>query len=290
MNLSACQPGAREMDLSELVPESIGTWSNYEDSIYDKETIFKYMNGAGEVFLSFAYERMFVRLFSKSEDMEEELTVEIYDMGKPSDAFGIFTRFRSGEDAGIGRTSSYLSGNLSFWKGRFFVIVFALMESEQTRNDIFELSRSIAANIVDEGELPGVVTLLPPTDLIEDSVRFFHRHTELNRHYFVSDENIFGLDQSVDAVIAIYQKDGHYLYLLLIEYPDTDHAKNSYENFVDIYMPESKETGIVQIEDGLWTATARTSDMIIAVFDAVTSGEARQLIEIVQSRIEGETR
>ena len=119
------------MDLSELVPESIGTWSNYEDSIYDKETIFEYMNGAGEVFLSFAYERMFVRQFSKSEDMEEELTVEIYDMGKPSDAFGIFTRFRSGEDAGTGQSSSYLSGNLSFWKGRYFVIIFVLMEFKE---------------------------------------------------------------------------------------------------------------------------------------------------------------
>ena len=290
MNLSACQPGAREMDLSELVPESIGTWSNYEDSLYDKETIFEYMNGAGEVFLSFAYERMFVRRFSKSEDMEEELTVEIYDMGKPSDAFGIFTRFRSGDEAGIGQTSSYLSGNLNFWKDRYFVIVFVLMETEESKKDMFEFSRSIAEKIEEEGELPAVVSILPPDNLIEDSVKFFHLHTDLNRHYFVSDENIFNLDKSVDSVIAIYRQDGNYTYLLINKYLDVKSAQDSHDIFVDIYMPESKDSGIVQIEDGLWTATSRSEEFTVTVFDAATPESARQLLETAQSRIEGERR
>lgn len=290
INLSACQPGAREMDLSELVPESIGTWSSYEDSIYDKETIFRYMNGAGEVFLSFAYEHMFVRQFSKSEDMEEELTVEIYDMGNPSDAFGIFTRFRSGEDTGIGTKSSYTKGNLNFWKDRYFVIVFALVETEESKNDIFEFSRSIAAKIEEEGELPAVVSLLPSDNLIEDSVKFFHLHTDLNRHYFVSDENIFNFNQSVDSVIAIYRQDDNYTYLLISKYLDVKSAQDSHENFVDIYMPESKDSGILQIEDGLWTATTRSGEFTVTVFDAATPESARQLLVTVQNRIEGERR
>ncbi len=278
------------MDLSELVPERIGTWSNYEDSIYDKETIFRYMNGAGEVFLSFAYEHMFVRRFSKSDDLEEELTVEIYDMGKPSDAFGIFTRFRSGEDTGIGSKSSYTKGNLNFWKDRYFVIVFALMETEESKKDIFEISGSIAQKIEEEGELPVVVSLLPPDELIEDSVKFFHLHTDLNRHYFVSDENIFNLNQSVDSVIAIYRQDGNYTYLLISRYLDVRSAQDSHENFIDIYMPESKESGILQIEDGLWIATTRSEEFIVTVFDAATPESARQLLETARSRIEGERR
>jgi len=275
---------------SEMVPESIGAWSRYEDSSYDKETIFEYMNGAGEVFLSFAYEQMFVRQFSNPENLNEELTVEIYDMGNPSDAFGIFTRFRSGEDAGIGHTSSYLTGNLSFWKDRYFVIVFVLMETEESKKDIFEFSRSIAEKIEEEGELPAVVSILPPDNLIEDSVKFFHLHTDLNRHYFVSDENIFNLDKSVDSVIAIYRQDGNYTYLLINKYLDVKSAQDSHDIFVDIYMPESKDSGIVQIEDGLWTATSRSEEFTVTVFDAATPESARQLLETAQSRIEGERR
>ncbi len=274
------------MDLSELVPESTGGWTTHEDSYYDKQTIFDYMNGAGEVFLSFAYERMFVRRFSKSET--EELTVELYDMGTDNDAYGIFTRFRSGEEAGIGRTSSYLPGNLNFWKGRYFIIVFTMASTDASRNDILDISRSITAGITDGGDLPLVVSLLPPEDLIEDTIRFFHLYTDLNRHYFLSDENILDLDKTVDAAIATYREGDNYNYLLLIRYPEEARAGTVFDSFMEIYMPEAGDSGTVQIEDGLWTAAARTGEFITVVFDATTPERARLLLEAAGGRIEGE--
>lgn len=284
-NLPACQPGGNRMDLSQLVPESSGTWTTYEDSHYDKQTIFDYMDGAGEVFLSFAYERMFVRRFSKSET--EALTVEVYDMGTPADAYGIFTRFRSGEDVEIGRTSSYTPANLNFWKGRYFITVFTMASTGESKADILDMARSIDAGITYGGDLPLVVTLLPTEDLIEETIRFFHLHTDLNRHYFVSDSNILDLDREVDAAIATYREGDGFNYLLVIRYPEEDRAATVFDSFLEIYMPEAAESGIVQIEDGLWAAAVRIGEFITVVFDASTSERALLLLEAARGRIEG---
>lgn len=277
-----------EMDLSKFIPASFGAWSPAEDSAdawYDKNTIFDYMNGAGEVFLSFAYERMFVRHFSKGDS--GELTVEIFDMGKSDDAYGIFTRARYGEDAGIGQGSEYRSGHLNFWKGRYFVSVSTMLETEESREDVLEISRAIASNIPDEGPLPTVVTLLPPENLIEKSIHFFHKHTELNRHYFIADENILLLDPGVEAVIASYEREDEFTFLLLIRYPTADRAVEAHRSFLEAYMPEAIGTGLTQIEDGYWTAVSSTGDYLAAVFDAPTSEKAQQLLMTAKSRLEG---
>ena len=282
----AIQHEEEEMDLSKLVPESIGAWrSEGEDGLYDREMIFDYMDGAGEVYLSFAYQKLFVRRFTKPP--EEELTVELYHMGHSGDAFGIFSRGRVGEDVGIGQNSEYRSGYLLFWKGRYFIIVYTLLENEESKEAVFEISRQIAANITEEGTVPAIISLLPTEGLIEKSVRYFHKHTDLNQHYFVSDDNILELGMETEALIANYQEGDDYSFLLIVCYPEAGSAGTAFERFTDIYMPEGRESGIVQIEDGYWTAAARTGAFIVAVFDAPTAQRAGRLLTATIERVEG---
>ena len=46
------------------------------------------------------------------------------DMGRDSEAFGIFSRNRQGPEAGIGQGSEYRSGYLVLWQGPYFATVY----------------------------------------------------------------------------------------------------------------------------------------------------------------------
>jgi hypothetical protein len=275
-----------EMDLSMLVPEHSGGWrSTGQDSLYDRETIFRYMNGAGEVYLSFTFQRLLVRSFAELGG--KRITVELYDMGSAADAYGIFSRNRQGEDVHIGQGSEWRSGYLIFWKERFFVTVFADEEGERAEQAVLELGAAIAGRIEEEGALPAVVSLLPQQDLMKRSIRYFHKHTDLNQHYFIADDNILNLDMGTDAVIAEYRKRQAHVYLLIIHYPNMDRAASAFESYIGVFMPEARDSGVTRLEDGSWAAAIRESRYIVTVLDAPTRATAEQLMTAASGPLGG---
>ncbi len=256
---SGCRGRKDAMDLEALIPAGVAGWTAGDVTPYDTQTIFEYMDGAGELFLSYAYRGMLVRRFERDGN---ELTAEIYDMGVPADAYGIFSRFRSGESLDIGSGACSVRDHLNFWKGRFFVSIFALADEAGVRDEIFALGRTVADRIAEEAPLPGLVQRLPSENRDPDSVRFFHRHTDLNRYYFVSDTNILALDETTDAALAAYERGEEYSFLLLVRYADTDLASRVAAAFRAAWMPEAGSDGIVQVEDGRWSAVAVQGEVL----------------------------
>ncbi len=275
------------MELAELVPESLGPWQRSgEDARYDRESIFKYMDGAGEIYLCFAFRELFVRRFRPAADLAaEEITVELYDMGNSADAFGIFSRNRAGPDVGVGQGSEYRSGYLVFWQDRYFVTVFTRQETDRSRQAVLELGRSIAAAVPRQGNPPDLVAMLPKEDLVSESVRYFHRHTDLNHHYFLAEENLLDLGPRTDAVIASYRRPGEFLFLLIVRYANQGLAESAHRQFIGGYLPEGQATGIARIEDGSWAAAALAGIHLVAVFDAPTPERAAALLGTARERI-----
>jgi len=272
---SGCSGRKLVNELDALIPETLAGWTAEETTPYDTETIFEYMNGAGELFLSYAYRGMLVRRFVRGEN---ELTAEIYDMGSGSDAFGIFSRFRSGEEIDLGQGACYVTDHLNFWKGRYYGSVFAMLDEEGIREEILGLGRRMAERIDSQAPLPAVVERLPAADRDPASVRFFHLHTDLNRYYFVSDTNILDLDPGTDAALAAYERGDEYVFLVIIVYPEPDAAERAADDFRDAWMPEVQDENLVQVEDGLWSALARDGRTLAIVFDAPTAERARDLL------------
>ena len=277
------------MPLSELVPAEIGGWrADDADGLFDGEEIFRYMDGAGEVYMSYGFRRLFVRQFLAEGGDEEPVTVELFDMGTPSEAFGVFTRGREGGDVGIGQGSEYRSGYLIFWKGSYFAAVYALEETSASREAVFALAGAITDAIAEEGPLPELVELLPSEDIAEWSQRFFHLYTCLNFHYFVADENILDLDLDTDAALAEYgEGEGRYT-LLLIRYPHAERARDAQMSFRHHYLPEAGLTGIACLEDDKWTGVRLVGRCLLIVFDAATADEAEAAMEAAAVNIERE--
>ena len=275
----------KTMRMNRLVPYEMHGWRvQNNDEIYDRDTLYKYMNGAAEVYLSYSFRQLRVRHFVK--DQQPDIIVELFDMSSSEDAFGVFTHGRESEEMGIGQGSEYRAGLLCFWKGNFFACVLAERESPSTKRTVLDLGKAIASAIKDSGPKPKLIDFLPVEGLMEKSVRYFHKHTSLNYHYFVADQNILHLDESSKALLARYQQAEGKSYLLLVQYQNIDQANAAFDSFVTAYIPESKHTGIVQLEDGKWSAAKVVQQLVIAVFDAPNKAAAEILLQSASNKME----
>ena len=93
-----------------FIPPTVGPYVSEADQTFDAETIFGYIDGAGEVYRSYNMKFLVSRRFHK--DGKPDIVVDLFDMGSPEDAFGVFTHDLDGEDAGIGQGSNYKAGLL----------------------------------------------------------------------------------------------------------------------------------------------------------------------------------
>lgn len=133
------------------------------------------------------------------------------------------------------------------------------------------------------GEKPAFLNYLPEKELSEKSLRYFHKYEILNYHYFVADKNILLLDGYSKAVLARYKDDKSYL--LLVQYKNETRSRVAYESFVNVYMPDAIKTGIIQTENGKWTAVTLQQNFLIIVFDALDKAGASSKIEVVRNRL-----
>lgn len=253
------------------------TWDGTEVA-YDARTVFDYIDGAGEMFLAYGFERLTVRRFAKSD--QPPLTIECYRMASAEAAFGVFSFERQGEGVGIGQGSEQGGGLLRFWKGRYFVSVFADGEGAEAEAAVLALARRTAASIREEGKPPRAVGLLPGKDagLIETSVRYVTSHILLNQHLFLARENVLGLTRETGAVLAQYGHGAAGTRLLVVRYPTAAAAEAAHGRFMTAYLPAAAGKDRVQTPDGRWTIARQWQGVLSVVIGAPTeaAGEALQ--------------
>ncbi len=281
--VSAAQDGLVRT-LKTLAPSEVEGWkAEAEDQIFNPETIFDYIDGAGEVYRSYNFKFLLSRRYEKQG--QPEIILDLFDMGSPADAFGVLTHDLDGEDVTIGQGGNYKGGLLSFWKGRYFVSIFAEKETDEARQALFSLGKSIAAAIPREGAKPSLLALLPAEFSDSKSVHYFHNHIILNYHFFVSQDNILNLDQTTEVALAKSGPRGENGVLLLVKYPDEKKAAAAYTNFVEAYMPDANVPGLVRTEDNKWTAARVWREAVVVVFGVASAEAAQGILTEVDKRI-----
>ena len=274
--------------LASYIPVSTGPWLSEADQVFDAGTIFDYIDGAGEVYRSYNMRHLVARRFHK--DGRPDIVVDAFDMGSAADAFGVFTHDLDGADAAIGQGSTYKAGLLSFWKDRYFLSVYAEEETAETKRQLLELGRTIAAAIPGAGEKPGLLKLLPEEGLEAGRVRFFHNHSVLNYHYFVAADDILRLAQTADAVLADYRESGGRSRLLVVSYADPTAAAKAGASFAGAYMPDARQGAGMSTGNRKWTAFRVRGRFVAVVFDAASEEGARARLDAVERLIDGDKR
>jgi hypothetical protein len=266
-------------DLGQHIPKQVLDWkASGPDAVYDRKTLYDYMDGGAEVYLAFDFRRVLVRKYADAEG--NELVLDIYDMGLAAEAFGIFSCDRQDPEAGIGQGSEYGLGLLRFWRGRFFVSITVSGNEAKAEAAVLELGKAVAPWLGPDGAPPALLGRLPPDGIKPERTAYFHDHVHLSNRYFVSAENVLGLDGKTACAFAEYLSgSGASARLLVVRYPDAGRASAAAAAFVKSMIPRADADGAAPAEAGTWTMVRARGDVLAAVFEASSKEYAGRLAD-----------
>jgi len=286
-----------------FLPDTISGWRAGAANVVTKSDIFDYMDGAGELYLAYAFRDLATRDYTRAG--QPKITAEVYRFANAADAFGVWSHERGDTGpTGVGQDCDYGSGLLRFWKNTYFVRIVADRETQESKSAVLALGKHISGAIAGTGKRPTILALLPKPGLIADSVHFFHKHTVLNYHFYLSDGNILDLSDATDAVLAQYhhpEPAGHPELdsgsrmlkqvqhdkeskprLLIIRYPSAKAASDAYAHFNHTYFKDKPApkgaSRIEKIERAQYTGIAQSGSLLRVVFEAATRDQCAKLL------------
>ena len=292
-------PPAQSEEVTVRLPQTVGEWSApAAPRIITAETIFDYMNGAGELYLAYRFERL--EVFEYTAEGQGDILVELYWMADPDDAYGLLSDDWSGEALALGaltaasRRALYGSGYLRLAWDRLYVRILAYDENEASRAAALELGRACVIAGGRAGR-PVLLELLPAGvtasgqeyALKASSVRFFRSYLNLNVAYYLASDDILGLGSGCEVAFAEYRPPGGdhttKVHLLTIRYPDAAARETGAQTFEAAYLAEpidrrgTARSQQTRIEAG-WVGTGGTGRDLVVVFDAPAPEVAQALV------------
>jgi hypothetical protein len=266
-----------------LLPASVRGWNLADTPVpYPGMKIFEYMDGAGEIYRAYDFRDLLVGRYARTG--EEEILVELFDMGSPANAYGVFTYMKGrGPALPIGQEGEYKGGLLTFWKGEHFVCVKTDRETPDAKEAVLELGRTIGSGMKESGGPPEIVGLLPGELISPETVKYFYRDEILNIHYYLGEGNILHLGDGTEGVLA--RTRGERGFLLIIRYPTEGRSAEAWASFRRHLMPGADSRSAARGEKGRWTDCRQSGQYCILVFEAPTSDRAAEIIESVERRL-----
>jgi hypothetical protein len=175
-------------------PEVEG-WAQESDVlIYDVDNLWEYINGAAELFVEYDVQTCRTTDLSSGDVV---VTVDLYDMGSPLNAFGVYNRESSGSGEPLpGAVEALVSPPYQalLLKGATYVKVNAI-EGELTESIGRELLESLARALPGETRYPSELDLLPEAGKVTGSAGY-------------QSEGFLGLTELTDCLYAEYSGAG----------------------------------------------------------------------------------
>lgn len=160
-----------------LLPDVV-TWKITEaPQDYFPETLFEYINGAAEIYLSYDFKELTVGQYEKG-DSNASLILEIYDMGNEKNSFGIYSaeRFPDSQFISIGNQGYLEEETLNFIVGKYYVKLLCFDSGEESANFLKLFAQNVVKRAKDKGSLPPILAFFPKQGLVRNSEKFILRN------------------------------------------------------------------------------------------------------------------
>jgi hypothetical protein len=298
------------------LPKTVGVWNRPDfPRLINSKNIFKYMNGAGELYLGYRFRHL--EVFDYTSPDQGNILVELYFMETADDAFGLLSLDWGGEPVSFDGTPTatsnksftvstralYGGGLMRLWSDDIYARIMAERETPASKEAVLALGKSIATN-PQNPPVPVLVKKLPlevgaAWKLRADRLSFFRSHLVLNSIYYLSHENILDLDLSAEAVSAPYEHisnsgDPKRSQFLLVQYENPERARQALNRFHDAYLPGDKKEitaetaadspSLFKLEDG-WLAYKLIGKHIAIVFESPDPESARAILQKNESNL-----
>lgn len=225
--------------------DNINGWYKIKFENYNSENIFDYMDGAGEVYISYKFNQLFVYNYKKEKD---EIILEIFEMKEPKYAYGLFSHLKGNgkEIEKIKNMAELLGDYLIFTKGRYFVSIIS-------KEKILSFAKEIENKIINEKVEIKILDYIDKSRFDIKKIKFIFDMNILNYHYYFINEDIFYFKSGTEC--AFYPLKYGFLIFLLFE--DEKNAKNALKNYENLKIKE--------IEKGKWSGYI-LKDKLLKIF------------------------
>ena len=99
-------------------------WTRSGDvEVYLKDTVFDLIDGEAELYFPYGFKRVVAVVYERAADADNPMSAEVYEMGSPLDAFGVYSNYREADDppAAVGADAFHGSTQVMFYQDRYFV-------------------------------------------------------------------------------------------------------------------------------------------------------------------------
>jgi len=145
-------------------------------NFYDQTNLYEYIDGQAEGFIAYNFQALASATYGANDD--SNVTVDVYDMEKPIQAFGLYSTFRapSNEFAQLGGQGFKTAEGYMFWKGRYAVRISGNFGDEKRLYEAaLAAAKSAAGKIPDDRNGLDILALLPAQKRVANSEKYTMR-------------------------------------------------------------------------------------------------------------------
>lgn len=168
------------------------------------------------------------------------ILLEIFDMGTPENALGIynFHTYPQAKIEWVGSKAMLSGGYLRFSKGRYFIQIEGYEFATGIREAMIAIAKAVASEIKDPPPEPRILTLLP-SNKVSGSVKLFRSNWALRQIYSTLPVNVPQLSDPALGISARYSDNADSANWLdtqivfIIRFSDTSAAESAYTLYRD---------------------------------------------------------
>jgi hypothetical protein len=167
-------PASERARLAKLLPAPRGPGARAEEPRFYAADLYQYIDGAAEAFHMYDLVAMVHREYKAG---DAEITVDIYDMGEPINAFGIYSAERSPENRYIqAGAEGYIDEHvLNFLQGSFYVKLSAFSDRGSAQPAMRSFAGEVSKRIGGATALPAILETFPAAGRVARSEKYVKR-------------------------------------------------------------------------------------------------------------------
>lgn len=213
-------------------------------STYEGTSLYRDRAEAPDLFYAYGFQRQAeVEYQTPRFGSKPLILLEIFDMGTPENAFGIynFHIYPQVKFEWVGSKAILSGGYLRFSKGKYFIQIEGYEFATGIREAMVLLGKNIATRIKEPISQPQMLTLLP-SNKMSGSVKLFRSNWVLRQTYSTLPTNVPQLSDTALGVSARYRDNPDLKnwmeaqIVFIIRFPDPSTAESAYTVYRDSVM------------------------------------------------------
>lgn len=212
-------------DARSSLPKSIGNFRMRSAPIvYTSQTLEQHIDGASQAVQRYLFKNCLYAVYAPGGVGNNVITVDIYTMGSPLDAFGYYSTQLSPGVGSVklmhyGASAFALSTNVTFWKGDYYVsITVAGQNSPVFHKTMLGLASLISMHLQGSTSEPAMIKMLPAGYL---------PHTEEFLRRDVAGERFL-----INGVVARYPAAGEQGQAFVCKYASPSAASSAFRSYI----------------------------------------------------------